>query len=125
MRPALLLLVLALAGCSLSVPVYKIDVQQGNVVDQDMIAKLKPGMTRAQVRYVLGSPLVVDPFRNDRWDYVYTLRKAGKLAEQRRVVLFFDGDVLKRIEGDIVPAGAAQPAGAAGEGQAAAKTTNP
>ena len=69
-------LVLLLAGCK-QVPVlptltpYKIDVQQGNYVTQDMVEKLKPGMTRSQVKFLLGTPLVVDPFRNDRWDYVY------------------------------------------------------
>lgn len=71
---------------------------------QEMVAKLKPGMTRQQVRFVLGTPPVVDPFRQDRWDYVYYFNKNGKLIEHRRLVLLFDGDILKRIEGDVVPA---------------------
>jgi len=100
---------LALAGCQ-SVPMlpgltpYRIDIQQGNVVTQDMVAKLKPGMTRQQVRFVMGTPPVVDAFHQDRWDYVYYLSKAGKIAEHRRLVLLFEGDILKRIEGDVVPA---------------------
>jgi outer membrane protein assembly factor BamE len=82
---------------------YRIDIQQGNVVTQDMVDKLKPGMTRQQVRFVLGTPPIVDPFRQDRWDYVYYYNKAGRLAEHRRLVLLFDGDTLKRIDGDVVP----------------------
>lgn len=82
---------------------YRIDIQQGNVVTQDMVSKLKPGMTRQQVRFVLGTPPVVDPFRQDRWDYVYYYTKGGKIIEHRRLVLLFDGDILKRIDGDVVP----------------------
>lgn len=102
-------LVLAFAGCKQlpDVPAiispYKIDIQQGNVVTQEMLAKLKVGMTRAQVRFALGSPLVVDPFRTDRWDYVYSFQKQGKEAERRRVTVIFDEDKLVRIAGDVVP----------------------
>ena len=95
------------AGCSTchAAPYpYKMDIQQGNVVTQDMIAKLQPGMTRSQVRFALGTPLVVDPFRNDRWDYVYRYMKAGELTEQRRLTVIFKDDKLVRIEGDVVPA---------------------
>ena len=100
-----------LSGCK-NVPMlpglttYRIDIQQGNVVTQDMIDKLKPGMTRQQVRFVMGTPPIVDPFHKDRWDYVYYLNKAGKIVEHRRLVLLFDGDVLKRVEGDVVVGGA-------------------
>lgn len=106
MRKAVLMLFL-LAGCK-QVPMlptltpYKVDVQQGNFVSQEMVAKLKPGMTRSQVRFILGTPLIVDPFRTDRWDYVYLLNKAGELTEQRRIAVIFEQDKLKRIEGDIV-----------------------
>lgn len=102
-------LVLLLAGCG-STPVlptltpYKIDIQQGNYVTQEMVSKLKPGMTRAQVRFILGTPLVVDPFREDRWDYVYLYRKGGELVEHRRFAVIFKDDKLVRIEGDVVPA---------------------
>ena len=81
---------------------YHIDIQQGNVVTQEMVDRLKPGMTRQQVRFVMGSPPLVDPFHKDRWDYVYYLNKAGRVVEQRRLILLFDGDVLKRVEGDVV-----------------------
>ena len=87
---------------------YRIDIQQGNVVTQEMVSKLKAGMTRAQVRFVLGSPLVVDPFRTDRWDYVSVYQKQGKEIERRRVTAIFDDDKLVRIEGDVKP-GEAQP----------------
>ncbi len=105
-----LLLALLVAGCSgVNFP-YKIDVQQGNVVTQDMVAKLKPGMTKAQVRYILGTPLITDAFHADRWDYVYRYVKAGKLTEERRMTVIFEKDALSRIEGDVVAATPKEPA---------------
>jgi len=104
-----------LAGCgSWSNPMdrispYKTDIQQGNAITQDMLAKLKPGMTPSQVRFVLGTPLVVDPFRNNRWDYVYRMERGGKLVEHRRITVVFENDKLKVIEGDVVAAVQAQP----------------
>ena len=83
---------------------HRIDIQQGNYVTQDMVDKLKPGMTRAQVRFVLGTPLVVDPFRTDRWDYVYLYKKGGEITEQRRLAAIFKDDKLVRLEGDVMPA---------------------
>lgn len=121
MRKLIPLLVL-LAGCA-QVPMlpgltpYRIDIQQGNYVTQEMVAKLKPGMTKNQVRFALGTPLVVDPFHADRWDYVYVLQKRGKVVEQRNIVVVFQDEKLARIDGDVVPAATdAKPesAGAAG-----------
>ena len=90
------------SGCSgFKMGPYRIDVQQGNALDQENVARLKPGLNRSQVRFLLGTPLVVDPFRSDRWDYVYLYYKAGKLTEQKRISLFFEGDTLARIEGDM------------------------
>ena len=100
---------LALAGCKQApdlpsaISPYKIEIQQGNVVTQEMLAKLKAGMTRAQVRFALGSPLVVDAFHTDRWDYIFSLEKQGKSVERRRVTVIFDEDKLLRLEGDILP----------------------
>ncbi len=97
-----ILLLGLVAGCSgTRIGPHRIDVQQGNALDQENVARLKPGLNRSQVRFLLGTPLVVDPFRTDRWDYVYVYYKAGKLAEQKRISLFFDGDILARIEGDL------------------------
>ncbi|MFZ0107739.1 MAG: outer membrane protein assembly factor BamE [Thiobacillus sp.] len=105
MSPYLLLpvlLVSLLAGCSnFKIGPHRIDVQQGNALDPDNLARLKPGLSRSQVRFLLGTPLIVDPFRDDRWDYVYVFHKAGRLDEQKRVSLFFEGDLLARIEGDL------------------------
>ena len=98
-------LALALAGCSSDkwgFP-YRPSVQQGNWVTHEQVAQLKQGMTRDQVRFVLGSPTLTDVLHADRWDYVYYYNKAGRLAEHRRLVLLFDGDTLKRIDGDVVP----------------------
>lgn len=83
---------------------YKVEIQQGNAISQDMLARLKPGMTPSQVRFVLGTPMLVDPFRNNRWDYVYRLEKGGRLIESRRVTVVFENDKLKGIEGDVVAA---------------------
>jgi outer membrane protein assembly factor BamE len=106
MRCSILCFSVLLVSCS-SVPLispHKIDVQQGNVVDQEMVSKLKPGMTRSQVRFVLGTPLVADPFHADRWDYVYRYQKAGELTQSRKLSVIFEEDKLVRVEGDVVPA---------------------
>lgn len=95
---------LLLAGCS-SVPslLYKIEIQQGNAITQEMVNKLKPGMTRAQVRFALGSPMISDAFHDNRWDYVYRLEQRGKLVEQRNLTVFFEGDKLVRTNGTFTP----------------------
>lgn len=108
MNKAIIIITLLCAGCSMSDPIqrispHKMDIQQGNEVTQDMLDKLKPGMTPSQVRFLLGTPLVVDPFRNDRWDYVYRLLKAGKLVRMQRVTVVFENGRLKGLEGDLLP----------------------
>ncbi|MES2406367.1 MAG: outer membrane protein assembly factor BamE [Pseudomonadota bacterium] len=106
MRALILIFIasLALAGCksmpSFSMPSltpYKIDIQQGNYVDSTNVDKLRIGMTRAQISFIMGTPLVKDMFHTNRWDYVYIDKKAGKLITKRRVAVYFDGDVAKRI----------------------------
>lgn len=79
---------------------HRIDVQQGNALEQEVVEKLKTGMTRSQVRFLLGTPLLVDPFHSNRWDYVYNYRTAGKLTEKKRLALIFEGEVLARIDGE-------------------------
>lgn len=99
----LLPLLLLVAGCS-SVPLlHKIDIQQGNVITQEMVDKLKPGMTQSQVRFLLGSPMISDAFHKGRWDYVYYLAKKGKLQEQRSITIFFEEDKLTRVAGTLSP----------------------
>ena len=102
-----LLIVLLLAGCVPKLTPYKMDIQQGNVVTQEMMSKLQPGMTPSQVRFILGTPLVVDAFHKDRWDYIYRYSRGGEVQEHRRIVIVFQDDKLLRIEGDIVAAKAA------------------
>jgi len=107
-RFAAALVLAALCGCQ-HVPIlpglkpYKLEIQQGNVLTPEVVAKLKPGLTRQQVRFVLGTPPITDAFHPDRWDYVYYVRKQGIITEHRRLILLFDGDTLKRIEGDSLP----------------------
>jgi outer membrane protein assembly factor BamE len=82
---------------------YKVEVVQGNVVTQEQVAQVTVGMTRAQVRDILGSPLLADVFHASRWDYVFTIRRQGTEAQRRSIVALFDGDVLKSIDtgGDL------------------------
>ena len=109
----LLLAAWGLAGCgSLANPdrvlglvtPYKVEVVQGNVVTREQLALIRQGQTRAQVRDILGSPLVMDVFHADRWDYVFTIRRQGAAPQQRHVTVHFDGDVLKSITAPELPA---------------------
>ncbi|MDP2227680.1 MAG: outer membrane protein assembly factor BamE [Moraxellaceae bacterium] len=108
----LFLLCAVLAGCGNFLSVYKADIDQGNVVTQEMASRLKPGMTPAQVKYVLGTPLITDTLNPKRWDYLYDYtpgtyaRKAGVPAvNNRRLTVFFENGVLARIEGaEAMPA---------------------
>jgi outer membrane protein assembly factor BamE len=103
----MLLALLTMAGC---VRPYQIEIQQGNVVTREMIDKLKPGMTKNQVRFVLGTPLVTDEFHPDRWDYVYLYKKdAASPVQRQQLTVIFDGDAMKRIEGDLAQAPAPVP----------------
>lgn len=109
--PAALLASTLLMGCSFdnvvsAVNPYRIDVRQGNYVDQEMIAQLKRGMTRDQVRFVLGSPLVVDLFHENRWDYIYRHTRGKGTTEQRVISVFFVDDRLDHVEGDVQAASA-------------------
>ena len=104
----ILLLLPLLAACSTTPQItsylspYRIDVRQGNFVTQEMVAQLKPGLTREQVRFILGSPLVADMFHVDRWDYVYRFQPGQGEAQQRRLVVFFQDNKLTRVAGDVV-----------------------
>ena len=82
---------------------YRVDIQQGNVVTQDQLERIKPGMHRLQVRDVLGTPLLADAFHADRWDYVFTLRQPGRPLQRRSVVLVFEGDLLKTVTAPELP----------------------
>mgnify|MGYP003867212625 CR=1 FL=1 len=104
-----LIMLIIIAGCGVSMQTikpFKMDIQQGNVVTSEMLLKLRPGMTRSQVKYILGTPLLVDSFHSNRWDYFYQLRKQGKVVNQRRVILDFEGGLLAHVRGDVVPEGA-------------------
>lgn len=100
--------VTVLSACSnLEFPwVYRIDIDQGNIITQEMVDQLKPGLTRDQVKFVMGSPLMVDPFHPDRWDYVYTLRKGDGSRKREQLSVFFNDDVLVSLSGDFLPASA-------------------
>lgn len=103
----------ALAGCggldsvsyriANSITPYKIEVVQGNFVSREQVEALKPGMTRQQVRDILGTPLLTDAFHADRWDYVFTLKRQGVPPQERRLAVFFKGDAFERADGDTMP----------------------
>jgi outer membrane protein assembly factor BamE len=114
LRFSLLLgLAATLAGCGVVSPTadrllgvvtpYRIDITQGNVVTKELAAQVRPGMTRAQVRDLLGSPLVASAFHADRWDYVFTLRRQGVEPQRRSVVAYFKGDLLERLDAPDLP----------------------
>lgn len=98
----LFILTLLLSACSTDkIPgVYRIDIQQGNDVTQDMINQLKPEMTKKQVAYIMGTPLLIDTFHPNRWDYIYSFHPGNGNREQRRVTLYFTDDQLDHIEGN-------------------------
>ncbi len=105
-------LLLALAFAALSAcgfvgfpGVYKIDVEQGNIINQEIVDQLKPGMSRRQVRFILGTPLVEDTFNAQRWDYHYVKRNGVDVLSEERLSVEFEGDSLSKVSGDYVPAG--------------------
>ncbi len=82
---------------------YKVEVVQGNFVSKQQVDALRPGMTRQQVREILGTPLLNDVFHANRWDYVFTIRRQGVDPQQRKLTVFFDGERMTRFEGDPMP----------------------
>ena len=110
----MLLLAAVVAGCSFSLPklsmprVHKVTVQQGNVLTQEMIDRLKPGMTRSQVAFIMGEPIFRNTFNENRWDYIYTVEVPGYFNQDMRMSLFFEQDKLAYFTGDLIP-GAANP----------------
>lgn len=101
MRFLLLLAFILATGCS-SV-VYKMDIAQGNLVDQKMVDRLKPGMSKRQVEVVMGTPLIASPFDQSQWNYLTATSHRGHKHDIKNLSLFFDGDTLSRIEGDWQP----------------------
>ena len=86
--------------------VYRQDIRQGNYVTQEMVSQLKPGLTREQVRYVMGTPLVTDPFHGNRWDYVYRYDNGNGDTQQRNLSVYFDDNKLVRVGGNVIAADA-------------------
>lgn len=99
------LVVFLAVGCSSQdLPfVYRQTIQQGNVLDPEAVAALEQGMSRRQVRFLLGTPSIDDPFHRQRWDYIYLLQEPGEPVERRRLSLFFEQDRLTGAEGNALP----------------------
>lgn len=99
------LITLFLSGCSLEhLPgAYRLDIYQGNVVSQEMVDQLQPGMTKRQAAFIMGAPLLADPFHDNRWDYLYSNEPGGEPRVQKRVTLVFENDELVGLEGDFRP----------------------
>ena len=110
-RSCLVGLLIAFTACGC---VYRINIQQGNFLDQTAVEQVKPGMTRSQVRYLLGTPMVADPFNKERWDYIYYLKKGRtRHIDSRRVTVYFDGEKVARLDKPSAAVAAAQDASAA------------
>jgi outer membrane protein assembly factor BamE len=104
-RPLIAAAALAgLAACSGVQFPYKLDVRQGNYVTPEMTSQLRVGLNQAEVRNIMGSPLLIDPFHADRWDYVYRFVPGKGPIEERRMTLYFKDGKLTRVEGDVVAA---------------------
>lgn len=103
-RTAFLALIAALTLSACAFPrMHRVTVQQGNVVTQEMVDQLRPGMTREQVAFVMGEPVIRNPFNTDRWDYVYSMHVPGTPTAIVRMSLFFSGDELSHLSGDFAP----------------------
>ena len=103
-----------LVGLLASACVYRINIQQGNFLDQAAVDQVKAGMTRSQVRYLLGTPMVADSFNKERWDYIYYLKKGrSRHVDSRRVTVYFDADKVARLDKPTAAEAAAQDASAA------------
>ena len=104
---AAIALAVPLAGCgvprALGIAPYKIEIQQGNFISQEMVSQLKEGMTKEQVRQIMGTPLLTDIFHDDRWDYLYSRQTADGRKEKRGLVVFFQDGKLTRLDGDAAP----------------------
>ncbi len=105
MRRSIILLAVLASACTSTIPSlkpYKMDIQQGNIVNAKMMSQLRPGMSKSQVKFILGTPLIQDSFHKNRWDYFYEMRKGSGEIERRRVILDFEDDTLKGVRGDAV-----------------------
>ncbi len=91
-----------LSSCSYFTP-HRIDIQQGNIIEQEQVNKLKPGMRKDQVQFILGTPMLIDPFNTDRWDYIHTIRKGRGKMDKTRLSLYFIDDELTNLVGDLKP----------------------
>lgn len=114
-----LALMVSLSGCSgISMPsfsmpklpsIHKFDIQQGNVITQEMIDQLKPGMTKSQVRFIMGTPLIADTFNENRWDYYYSLYPSEGEEVREQVSIYFEDEKLVGFRGDFIPSALAPP----------------
>jgi len=100
-----LLATVLLTGCGWP-RVHKVTVQQGNLITQDMVDQLKPGMTRSQVAFIMGDPVFRNPFEDNRWDYIYTVEVPGRFQQRRLMSLYFVDERLAYFTGDFVPSDA-------------------
>ena len=98
------LCILSLASCKFFPGVHKLNIQQGHIITQEMVEQLKLGMSKRQVRFVLGNSLLPDPFNDNRWDYYYNLKRGSDDSETRHLYsVYFEGDKLSKMEGDYLP----------------------
>ena len=117
----MLIVAVLAAGCTglSEVPVpglYRVDIRQGNALNDAALARLAPGMPRSRVLHLLGTPAIDDVFHADRWEYLYSFARGGEAAKWRRITLHFEGDRLVRVQGDVLPAGGGHTRTGGGQG---------
>lgn len=112
-----LLMISSLTACGMvGFPgVYRINIEQGNIINQELVDQLRPGMSRRQVRFILGTPLVEDPFNTDRWDYIYVVRNGLDILDEALLTVHFEGDAYTHFTGSFDPAGTGEQPAATGE----------
>lgn len=98
MRTILINFIFFITLCTTGCSIYKVDIQQGNVIDPEKLAKLKTGMTKKQVVFLIGNPLLEDPFHKNRWDYIHSMKPGGEKTSRKVLTLYFEGDTLVRID---------------------------
>ncbi|MDD5035380.1 MAG: outer membrane protein assembly factor BamE [Methylococcaceae bacterium] len=104
-KPLVLIIALSASACSIErIPgIYRVDIHQGNILSQEMVDQLKPGMTKRQAAFVMGTPLLQDAFHSDRWEYVYSNEPGGDERVEKKLSLIFEEDELIGIQGDFRP----------------------
>lgn len=95
--------IISQSGCAEFPGVYKVAIEQGNILTQEMVAKLEKGQSKEQVRFILGNPLIIDTFSEDRWDYAYRTKRGKKYTSQSNLIVYFENGALSHWQEEDIP----------------------